>query len=70
VSVRDLVSMVVQASGRSLDIVYDESKPTVKISVALDCRKAEVELGWRPQVKPEDGIGRTIAWWRDSKPIG
>jgi GDP-L-fucose synthase len=70
VSVRDLVSMVVRASGRGLEVVYDETKPTVKTSVTLDCAKAASELGWRPRVTLEEGISRTIAWWKDMRPAG
>jgi len=70
VSVRELVAMVVRASGRNLDIVYDESKPTVKTNVSLDCSRAEAELGWRAKVGLEDGISRTIAWWQDNRPVG
>jgi nucleoside-diphosphate-sugar epimerase len=29
-----------------------------------DSSKAEAELGWRPEVTLEDGIARTIEWWR------
>ncbi len=69
VSVRELVLSIVQASGRPLAIVHDESKPTVKVNITLDCRKAEVELGWRTRVALEDGIRRTISWWRENQPI-
>lgn len=68
VSVRELVVEIVRASGRSLDIVHDETKPTVKINISLDCRKANVELGWRRSVALEDGIRRTISWWRENLP--
>lgn len=70
VSVRDLVAMVIKASGRSLETVYDESKPTVKTIVSLDCRKAERELGWRSKIGLAEGIDRTIAWWRENRPAG
>jgi nucleoside-diphosphate-sugar epimerase len=70
VSVRDLVAMVIKLSGRNLETVYDESKPTAKTSVSLDCRKAERELGWRPKIGLAEGIDRTIAWWRKNRPAG
>lgn len=70
VSVRDLVGKVIEASGRNLEAVYDESKPTVKTTVSLDCRKAASELGWRPKIGLGAGIDRTIAWWRENRPAG
>lgn len=66
IAVKALVRMIVEASGRSLQIEHDLSKPTIAHSVALDCRKAAEELGWQPRITLEDGIRRTIAWWRDN----
>jgi UDP-glucose 4-epimerase len=31
----------------------------------LDCKKAEAELGWKPLVTLEEGIDRTLAWYRE-----
>lgn len=64
VSIKDLVAKIVASSGRALRIEHDLTKPTIKTSLSLDCSKAERELGWRPQVALEDGIRRTIDWWR------
>jgi GDP-L-fucose synthase len=64
VSIKELVGKIVAASGRPLRIEHDLSKPTIKTSLCLDCRKAERELGWRPQVSLDDGIRRSIDWWR------
>ncbi len=32
---------------------------------AVDCAKAEAELGWRPQVPFAQGLAETVAWYRD-----
>ncbi len=32
---------------------------------AIDCTKAERELGWRPRVDFDSGLKTTIAWYRD-----
>lgn len=32
----------------------------------FDCSKAERELGWKPQVTFEDGLARTLAWFRQA----
>lgn len=65
VAIRDLVQKIVAASGKSLKIEHDLSQPTIKTSLFLDCGLAREELGWEPKVKLEDGIARTVAWWRD-----
>jgi nucleoside-diphosphate-sugar epimerase len=63
VKIKDLVRAIVAASGRTLAIEHDLSKPSIETSLCLDCSKAERELGWRPTTSLEDGIARTVAWW-------
>lgn len=66
VAVKDLVGMIVAASGKDLRIEHDLTKPSIKTSLALDCSKAERLFGWRPQVGLEEGIRHTIDWWRNT----
>jgi nucleoside-diphosphate-sugar epimerase len=68
VKVKDLVRSIVAGSGRSLAIEHDLSKPSIETSVHLDCRKAERELGWRPNTSLEEGIRRTLVWWKANIP--
>jgi GDP-L-fucose synthase len=70
ITIRDLVRKVADLAGCDLQIRYDETKPTVKTSVSLDCTKARIELGWQPKIGIEEGIRRTLAWWRDVRPVG
>lgn len=62
--VKDLVRMIADATGRPLRIEHDLTRPSIETRLALDCRKAERELGWRPATSLEDGIRRTLAWWK------
>lgn len=32
---------------------------------ALDCRKIETELGWKPQISLQDGLLQTIDWYKN-----
>jgi len=64
VSIRDLVRKIVDISGRDLEIEHDLDKPSIKTSLFLDCTKAERELGWKRTTSLEDGIAKTIDWWR------
>ncbi len=59
---------IIAASGRNLEIVHDLSRPTIPTSLSLDCGKARRELGWAPKVALDDGIARTLAWWRANGP--
>jgi nucleoside-diphosphate-sugar epimerase len=64
VSIRDLVNKIVSASGKTLKIEHDLTAPTIKTSLCLDCSLAKNELGWQPNISLDDGIARTVAWWR------
>jgi GDP-L-fucose synthase len=46
------------------------SKPSIPVTIALDCARARDELGWRPTIGLDDGIARTLAWWRANRPDG
>ena len=62
--IKDLVQKIVKASGRNLTIQQDLSQPTIKATICVDCTKAHKQLGWIPKVILDDGISRTIDWWR------
>lgn len=68
VSVNQLVGKIIAASGRSLRVEHDLTKPSIKTSLYLDCRKAEEELGWTPKTPLEEGIRVTLDWWRNNPP--
>jgi nucleoside-diphosphate-sugar epimerase len=68
VPIRELVRQIIAASGRDLRVEYDASKPTIDVSPFLDCAKAARELGWQPRVPLDEGIRRTIAWWKAHHP--
>jgi UDP-N-acetylglucosamine 4-epimerase len=49
-----------------VDPIYDASRPgDVKDSQA-DISKARTILGYDPMVRFEEGLARTVAWYRDS----
>jgi GDP-L-fucose synthase len=68
--VSDIARRIVRGTGRDLAIETDPAKPSIPVTIALDCAKARAELGWAPQVGLDEGIARTIAWWRENRPTG
>lgn len=64
-SVADLVKSIIRHSGKNLRIAYDTSKPTIKTTLYLDCSKAKEEFGWAPQVSLDEGIKKTMAWYKE-----
>lgn len=69
VSVRSLVERVIAASGRRLRVEHDLNGPTIKTSFCLDSGKARTQLGWSPKVALDEGIRRTLEWYRAHKPV-
>jgi nucleoside-diphosphate-sugar epimerase len=66
IQIKDLVAKIIAASGRQLRIEHDLAGPTIKTSFALDHSRATEKLGWRPQVSLDEGIRRTVQWWKQA----
>ena len=64
VSIRSLVERVMEASGKTLRVEHNLARPTIPFNLVLDCTRAREALGWTPKIGLDDGIARTIAWWR------
>ena len=47
-------------------LTYVEDRPGHDRRYALDCRKIETELGWRPQMELEQGLRQTIEWYKSN----
>lgn len=76
VSVKELANMLVKASNKGFDIIYDNPKEGSAshfqperirlqgelVNFILDCRKAKEILGWRPQTDFNKGVTKEIEW--------
>ena len=76
VSVKELANMLVKASNKGFDIIYDNPKEGSAshfqperirlqgelVNFILDCSKAEEILGWRPQTDFNKGVTKEIEW--------
>jgi dTDP-glucose 4,6-dehydratase len=49
-------------------IMYVGDRPGQVFRHTADRSKAQRLLGWRPQVTFEDGLDRTIAWYKANRP--
>lgn len=65
VSVKELVKKIIAISGRDIGIEYDISKPSIKTKLCLDTTRAKKLLGWEPKIFLDNGIRKTIAWYKD-----
>ena len=66
VSIQDLVAMIVQLTGFKGKIIWDASKPDGQPRRSLDTTRAEKTFGFKAKVPLEDGLQRTIEWYRQS----
>jgi len=64
VSVKELVKKIILCSGKNIEIKHDISQPSIKTKLCLDTAKANKMLGWRPEVSLEDGIRKTMYWYK------
>ena len=64
IAIKDLVKKIIDISDKQLVIEYDLSKPSIKTKLCLDSTKAKEKLGWEPRVSLEEGIKKTMAWYR------
>ena len=66
VTINELVSRIISESGKSLLIQHDLSMPTIPTTLSLDCGKARRELGWQQYYSLNEGIKKTVQWWRQN----
>lgn len=59
-----LVEKIKSLMGYQGDTVFDRSRPDGQKRRCLRIWKAEGRLGWKPTVKLDDGLKRTIEWYR------
>ncbi|MFO8015461.1 MAG: dTDP-glucose 4,6-dehydratase [Phycisphaerae bacterium] len=64
----DVVRAILAAAGRPESLVqFVEDRPGHDRRYAIDPTRIETELGWRPEVPFEDGLARTVAWYRENE---
>jgi len=70
ITIRDLVDLIVRLTGFEGKIVWDTTKPNGQPRRLLDVSKAEKEFGFRARVSLEEGLRRTIEWYREFRCTG
>jgi nucleoside-diphosphate-sugar epimerase len=67
-TVGEVAKLALRFAGHSpARLVYDSDSPTTTAHLQLDCTKARNVLGWQPEVTPQEGIRRTVEWWKASR---
>lgn len=66
-SVNYVVELIRRAIGVNVRIPHGPARAGEDRRVALDSRLAARTMGWKPKVKLEDGIVRTVKWFTEKK---
>ena len=66
ITIKDLAELIGRLCGYTGRIEWDASRPDGQPRRRLDTTRAQTRLGWQAKVELEDGLGRTISWWRDA----
>lgn len=64
ISIRDLVNLIARLCGFTGSIVWETEKPNGQPRRRLDVTRAGRLMGWRAVTGFEDGLRRTIDWYR------
>lgn len=65
ISIKDLVALLCRYAGKNPKIVFDTSKPDGYPRRAIDCTKAKEKLGFIPKTSLDEGIKKTIQWYKE-----
>ena len=62
VSIMELAELIVEISGKDIDIQHDMDAPEGTYKYAADTTKMEEALDWTPEVSLTEGLAETYAW--------
>jgi GDP-L-fucose synthase len=65
ISIRDLATKIASATGFNGTFRFDPSRPDGQPRRRLDVSRAEQALGWRAKTPLDEGLRRTVAWFRE-----
>jgi GDP-L-fucose synthase len=68
ISIKDLAELISRLTGFNGRLVWDASKPNGQPRRGLDVSRARDLFGWQARVSFEEGLRRTIDWYRAANP--
>lgn len=70
ITIRETADTIVSLLGRNVKIEHKAARSESDAGIGASIAKAEAELGWSPAIGFEEGIRRTIDWYRKIAPPG
>jgi len=65
ISVKDLAATIVRLAGAGARLTFDPTKPSGQPRRRCDTTKAKKAIGFEARVGLEEGLAKTIAWYRE-----
>ncbi len=65
ITIKDLAEKIAELTGFAGELVWDTSKPDGQPRRCLDTCRAKERFGFEARVSFEEGLRRTIQWWRE-----
>lgn len=70
ISIKDLVTLIARLTGYEGKLVWDTSKPNGQPRRRLNVERADREFGFKAKVDFEEGLRRTIDWYKTQMTAG
>jgi GDP-L-fucose synthase len=67
ITIKDLIDIIVKETGFKGEIKWDTTKPDGQPRRKLDVSRAKNEFGFESQTTFEEGLRKTIAWYRENR---
>lgn len=67
ISIKDLVSLITSLTGFEGQVAWDTTKPNGQPRRRLDTTRAEREFGFKARVSLEEGLPKTIDWYKQTQ---
>jgi len=69
ISIKDLTEMIIKMTGFKGELVWQTDKPNGQPRRGLDVSRAKELFGWSAQVPFEEGMRRTIEWFKANRAL-
>ena len=67
ISIKDFTDLIVRQTGFDGKLVWQTDKPNGQPRRGLDVSRAKEYFGWSAQVPFEEGMRRTIEWFKENR---
>ena len=67
ISIKNLVELIVKLTGFKGKVIWDKNQPDGQPKRRLDTKKAKKEFGFQAKISLEEGLRKTIDWYKAQK---